>query len=134
MNTEHVAPARTAGGWVKVVALWTVTVLLAAAYCMAGVMKLVSPEAAAAFAAIGFPYWFCILIGLIEAGGAVALLVPRTAFYGAVALGVVMVGAVVTLLATGKGIQAAIPFVFLLVLAAVAYARRPAFGVNRVKA
>ena len=82
---RNAAPAVTAGGWVKTAAVWTATVLLAALFTLAGVMKLVDADAAKQFADFGFPYWFCILIGIIEVGGAVALLVPRTAFYGAVA-------------------------------------------------
>jgi uncharacterized membrane protein YphA (DoxX/SURF4 family) len=126
--------AGASGGLVRTILVWTATVLLAALFALAGVMKLVSPDAAKGFADLGYPYWFCILIGVIEVGGALALLVPRTAFYAAVALGVVMVGAVITLLVNGNAVGAVFPFLFLVVLAAVAYARRPAFGVNRVQA
>ena len=134
MSAGNMTSAGPKGGWVKTAAVWTATGLLAALFALAGFMKFVSADAATQFAAVGYPYWFCILIGAIEVVGAVALLVPRTAFYAAVALGVVMVGAVFTVLLHGQAVQAVFPFVVLIVLAAVAYARRPAFGVNRVKA
>jgi len=128
MSVGDTAPVGAKSGWVKTAAVWTATGLLAALFALAGVMKFVSADAAAQFAAVGYPYWFCILIGAIEVVGAVALLVPRTAFYAAVALGVVMVGAVFTVLTHAGGAQAVVPFVVLVVLAAVAYARRPRFG------
>jgi uncharacterized membrane protein YphA (DoxX/SURF4 family) len=128
MSAGNTAPAGAKGGLVRTVLVWTATVLLAALFILAGVMKFVSPEAAKQFAEIGYPYWFCILIGVIEVAGALALLVPRTSFYGAVALGVVMVGAVLTLLLHGPAAQAVVPLVFLALLAALAYARRPRFA------
>lgn len=50
-----------------------------------------------AFAAWGYPAWFRILVGGVEVTAGVALLVPLTASYGAIALGVVMMGAWSTL-------------------------------------
>ena len=122
MSVGNTAPVGAKGGWVKTAVLWTATALLAALFALAGFMKLVSADAATQFAAVGYPYWFCILIGAIEVVGAVALLVPRTAFYAAVGLGVVMVGAVFTVLLHAQAAQAVVPFVVLVVLAAVGYA------------
>jgi uncharacterized membrane protein YphA (DoxX/SURF4 family) len=114
------------GNKAKTVALWLATGLLAALFLLAGSMKFVkAEEAGQQFAQFGYPDWFRVLIGLVEVGGGLALLVPRTAFYAASALGVVMVGAVFTVLRGGEGPQAAVPFVVLLLLALVAYARRP---------
>ena len=45
-----------------------------------------------------------------------------------------MIGAVLTVLLHGPAVQAVFPFAFLVILAVVAYVRRPAFRVNRVKA
>jgi uncharacterized membrane protein YphA (DoxX/SURF4 family) len=50
-----------------------------------------------AFAAWGYPAWFRILVGAVEVTAGVALLVPATASYGAIALAVVMMGAWSTL-------------------------------------
>jgi putative oxidoreductase len=128
MSAGNTAPVRARGGLVRTILVWTATVLLAALFALAGSMKFVSEKAATQFAEFGYAYWFCILIGVIEVAGALALLVPRTSFYGAVALGVVMVGAVLTLLLHGPAAQAIFPLVFLALLAALAYARRPRFA------
>ncbi len=128
MSVSNTAPAGASGGWVRAAIVWTATVLLAALFTLAGVMKFVSADAVNQFAAVGYPYWFCILIGAIEVAGAVALLLPRTAFYAAAALGVVMVGAVLTLLLHGPAVGSVVPLVVLVVLAAVAYAHRPRFN------
>ena len=99
--------------------------LLALLYVGAGVPKVVGVESAVTgFQSMGYPAWFRVVIGVIEIGGGVALLIPRLAFYGAGALGVVMIGAAYTLVVHGEpGI--AIPIVCLLLLATLAYLRRP---------
>jgi uncharacterized membrane protein YphA (DoxX/SURF4 family) len=107
------------------IALWVATVLLAGQFLLAGSLKFVSPVMAEHFAQWGYPDWFRVLIGVVEVGGAVALLLPRTAFYAACALGVVMVGAAGTHLLHGEVPVAAVPVVLLVLLALVAYARRP---------
>ena len=66
-----------------------------------------------------------MLIGFIEVGCGIALLVPPFAFYAAGVLGVVMIGATYTHLISGVP-GATIPLVCLMVLAAIAYLRRPA--------
>jgi uncharacterized membrane protein YphA (DoxX/SURF4 family) len=125
MSVGTAAPPGAKRGKVKTVALWVLSGLLACLFAFAGAVKFVSPEAAQQFAAFGYPGWFLFLIGAAEVGGALALLVPRTAFYGAAGLGVVMVGAVFTLLRAGEAPQAAVPLVCLGLLALVGYARRP---------
>jgi uncharacterized membrane protein YphA (DoxX/SURF4 family) len=113
-------------GKAKVVGLWVLTVLLGCLFAFAGVMKFVDPtKASEQFAQFGYPDWFRVLIAVVEIAGAVALLVPRTAFYAAVGLGVVMVGAVGTLLRAGEVPQAVVPLVVLGLLALVGYVRRP---------
>ena len=99
--------------------------LLAVLYVGAGVPKVVGVESAVTgFQSMGYPAWFRVVIGVIEIGGGVALLIPRLAFYAAGALGVVMIGAAYTLVVHGEpGI--AIPIVCLLLLATLAYLRRP---------
>jgi uncharacterized membrane protein YphA (DoxX/SURF4 family) len=73
---------------------------------------------------MGYPAWFRVVIGVIEIGGGVGLLIPRLAFYAAGALGVVMIGAAYTLVVHGEP-GVAMPIVCLLLLATVAYRRRP---------
>ena len=80
----------------------------------------------AEFELIGLGQWFRYFTGLLEVLGAVALLVPRVAFYGAALLATVMVGALIAHAAI-LGIAAAAPALILLVLnVAIAYFRRPA--------
>jgi uncharacterized membrane protein YphA (DoxX/SURF4 family) len=125
MSIGTAAPPGAKSGKAKKVALWALTGLLACLYLLSGSMKFVSPEVAKHFEAFGYPDWFRALIGVVEVGGALALLLPRTAFYAAGALVVVMAGAVFTHLRAGEVPQAAVPLVLLGLLALVCYARRP---------
>ena len=76
------------------------------------------------FAKLGAGQWFRYLTGALEVIGAVGLLVPRAAFYGAALLAVVMVGAIVAHLAVlgGSPIPA---LVLLVIVGTVAWLRRP---------
>jgi uncharacterized membrane protein YphA (DoxX/SURF4 family) len=125
MSIDTAASARAKGGKAKTTALWVATGLLACLFVFSGFMKFVNPEMAEHFSQWGYPDWFRILIGVVELGGGLALLVPRTAWYAAGALEVVMAGAVFTHLRNGEVPQAVVPFVLLCVLAALGYARRP---------
>ena len=100
--------------------------LLALLYVVAGVPKLIGVESAVTgFEKLGYGAWFRLLIGVIEVGGGIGLLIPRVAFYAAGALGVVMIGAAYTITVHGEP-GVAIPIVCLVLLAVVAYLRRPA--------
>src|SRR5437660_1595078 len=125
MSVGTAAPPGAKRGKAKAAALWALTGLLACLFALSGSMKFVSAEAAKQFEQFGYPDWFRALIGGVEVGGALALLLPRTAFYAAGALAVVMAGAVFTHLRAGEVPQAAVPLVLLGLLALVAYARRP---------
>jgi uncharacterized membrane protein YphA (DoxX/SURF4 family) len=125
MSAGIAAPPGAKGGKAKTAALWALTGLLACLFAFAGSTKFVSPDATRLFAEFGYPDWFRVLIGVVEVGGALALLLPRTAFYAAGALAVVMVGAVFTHLRAGEVPQAVVPLVLLGLLALVGYARRP---------
>jgi uncharacterized membrane protein YphA (DoxX/SURF4 family) len=125
MSVGTAAPSGAKSGKAKTVALWALTGLLACLFAFAGSMKFVSPEVARQFAEFGYPAWFHFMIGAVEVGGALALLLPRTSFYAAGALAVVMAGAVFTHLRAGEVPQAVVPLVLLGLLALVGYARRP---------
>jgi uncharacterized membrane protein YphA (DoxX/SURF4 family) len=104
---------------------WVLQGLAAAAFLAAGGSKLAAaPEIVEMFAKLGAGQWFRYLTGVLEVLGAVALLVPRTAFYGAVLLAVVMAGAIVTHLAVlgGSPIPA---LVLLVIVGTIAWLRRP---------
>ena len=79
------------------IALWTLQLLMALAFVAAALPKLfASPDRAALFdAALGTGSWFRYLIGSLEVLGALLLVVPGKAAFGAVLLAWVMVGAVV---------------------------------------
>src|ERR1700734_3870967 len=76
---------------------WALQGLAALAFLAAGGSKLAAaPAMVEIFAKLGAGQWFRYLTGTLEVIGAVALLLPRAAFYGAVLLTLVMVGAIVT--------------------------------------
>ncbi len=104
--------------------LWTLQIAAAAAFFASGLPKLgKSPEIIGAFEIIGLGQWFRYVTGLIEVTGAVALLVPRAAFYGALLLAVTMVGAVLThlLVLPGSPVPALVLFA---VMVFIAWSRR----------
>lgn len=116
------------------VLLWILQVLLALLFLVAGVPKLVLPistlTAAASPNAIVLPGWFIRFIGVCEVLGALGLILPgllKTRQYltplAALGLAIIMAGAVVVSI-MGDGVQlAVIPFVSLLLLLFIAYAR-----------
>ncbi len=78
-------------------ALWTLQVVLAALFLLAGGAKLMgAAPMVALFNAIGIGQWFRYVTGLIEVGAAIALVVPRLAVFGALLLVPTMIGAIVT--------------------------------------
>lgn len=60
----------------------------------------------------GYPVWFLYLIGALELAGGLAILVPRTASYGALVLATVMLGALVTRLIHGVSLDDAVSIIF----------------------
>ncbi|HEY1911266.1 MAG TPA: DoxX family protein [Vicinamibacterales bacterium] len=77
--------------------VWTLQVLSAAMFLFAGTHKLTGGEdMVQAFATIGIGQWFRYFTGILEIAGAIALLVPSLALYGATALILTMTGAVIT--------------------------------------
>ena len=82
------------------------------------------------FESFGYSQGFRVLIGILEGVGAVLLLFPRLAFWGAGLLIVVMIGAAYSHLATGLGS----PFHALrnlVLLALIAWARwKGAYGLR----
>ncbi len=112
---------------IKTTAVWILSGLLALLYLFAGATKLAGMQMHVEhFAHWGYPDWFRLVVGATEVIFGAALLVLQVAFYGAVALGIDMVGAMYTELFRGEPPRAAFPLVLLLLLAVVAYARRPA--------
>ena len=107
---------------------WVARGCLAAFFLMVGAEKLsTNPEGSwvALFAAIGFGQWFRYATGALQVGGALLLLVPRTALIGGLALAATMLGAVVFHLVVLEGLGGAIiPGAFLAGLVFVLVRRR----------
>ncbi|MBB4637333.1 DoxX family protein [Longimicrobium terrae] len=106
------------------VALWVVQLVLAFLFLGAGFAKLSgNPEMVAMFGVIGMGQWFRYATGALEIIGAVLLLIPALAAFGAVLLACVMVGAICTHLFVVGG-SPAMPVALLMLALIVAYSRR----------
>ena len=116
-----VAPARPY--WTSA-ALWVVRGLLALAFVAAGGAKLYGvPMLVEEFQHIGLGQWFRYATGGLEVMGAILLLLPQKAAFGALLLICIMIGAVITHLFVIGG--SPVPAIVLLALnAIVAYAKR----------
>lgn len=109
----------------KLVLLWILTAFLTAIFLTAGGTKLAGlPVQADNFARWGYPGWFMYVVGVVEAGGAIALLAPRIAGFAALLLCGTMVGAALTHLLHDEMTAAPVPLVLLALVALVGYARR----------
>src|SRR5437870_13699016 len=118
-------PTSVRRGRSGVIALWVVQIALAGMFLLAGGSKLVgAPAMVTLFNAIGVGQWFRHVTGLIEAGSAIALLVPSIAVFGALVLVPTMIRAVATELFI-VGDSAIPPAAPLLGAVAVVWVRRP---------
>ena|SRR5712692_1624499 len=112
-------------GKTKNVFAWVLSILLALAFLLAGLPKLLAVTAwIEKFSHWGYPRWSLPLIGLLEVSGAILLLIPRFAIYGVGILISVMFGAAYTHVANGEGIAVVRPLIFLCFLGIVAWLRR----------
>ena len=114
----------------RVIAAWTLQVLLAAFFLMAGGSKLAgSQQAVQGFQEWGFSKGFLFFIGAAEALGGLALLIPCLSAVSAMGLMVIMVGAAYTHLTNADGLGATLPSIVLfLLLGIVAYLRWAKLG------
>lgn len=109
----------------KAAGIWTLTVILAAFFLIAGGLKLRgAPSQIDSFAHWGYAGWFLYVVGAVEVAGAIGLLVPRLAGSAAMLLGGTMLGAALTHLVHHEMKAVPIPLVILGLLAVVGYARR----------
>ena len=113
------------------IALWIVQALLAALFLFAGGMKLVMPiEEMLKQMPLPLPGWFVQFTGIVEALGAIGLILPWLLHIrpgltplAAAGLVIVMIGATAYTLAAGDVASAFIPLVIGLLCAFVAYGR-----------
>jgi putative oxidoreductase len=105
------------------VILWLLQILMALAFVLIGVVKFVDPSWARNFARWGYPDGFYMVIGVLEAAGGLALLVPRLTSYVAALLGVIMIGASLTHWLHGEMARVTPPLMYLAVLVVVGIGR-----------
>ena len=86
----------------KEVVAWLLAIFLFTVFFRAGIAKFDDASGwARSFQRWGFPVWFRVAIGVIEAAAALLILWPRTAAYGAAAMAAVMIGAIGTFVVNG---------------------------------
>lgn len=106
--------------------LWLVTALEALSMADAGLGKF---EHAAGwrhwFQVWGYPAGFVTLVGLLEFGGAVLLVIPFTAPFAAALLTVIMAAAEFTVLTNPTDLSWVDPLIHVLLLVVIGWARRP---------
>jgi uncharacterized membrane protein YphA (DoxX/SURF4 family) len=118
--TSTSAPSKTIN-----ILTWVLQIAAALAFLAAGGSKLAGAQPmVATFQKIGVGQWFRYLTGFLEVVGAIGLVIPRFAFYGAALLVIVMIGAVITHLTILGGSPAA-PIGLLVITGTIAYVRRP---------
>jgi len=93
---------------VRLLAVWCLGAYLAHMYVRMGWVKF-DPAGfwTAAFERWGYPVWLRWLVGAIEVGGGLLLLVPWVASYAALGVSLVMVGAWVTRVRDGRYVDVA---------------------------
>ena len=96
LHEKDYAPGYTRPSrWVRI-AIWALKGMVAIAFLVAGYLKLSGqPKMVAEFGEIGLGQGFRYLTGGIEVIAAALLLMPRTAFVGAIALLGICVGALI---------------------------------------
>src|SRR5258708_24958866 len=78
-------------------AVWIVSIRLAAMFVFSGGIKLLQPgQVKPMFVHYGYAPWFATLIGISEALGGIGLLVPRLAGIAAIGFSIIMSGSVYT--------------------------------------
>lgn len=131
MNAEK-GPGR-AGKWEAPVestkrsrAITSIAILVAAVFLWAGGSKLLDAAShVEQFAHWGYPSWFVYVIGLVEVGAAILLVVPATRFYGAALLTCNLLGIVYTHIKAGEFTLLPAPIVLLMLATFIAWSRRP---------
>ena len=109
------------------IVVWILSVLLAAVFATTGIAKLVGSEPIGLQAAAmnGFPQWLRMLVGIVEVGGAIALLVPAVSAVSASMLALLMVPATITQWVSAEpGLF--VPVLLFALLLLVAWRRNPA--------
>ena len=106
--------------------LWVLQILIAAFLLVGSAMPKFAgqKDAVEGFAKIGWGQWFRYVTGVVEAAGAIGLLVPRLAGLAATGLIGLMIGAILTQLLVLVPVFALLPAALAVVFGLVAYDRR----------
>ena len=120
-------------GFGKGVAIWLPTLLFGALFIMQGLMKLSGMEVwVQRFRSYGYPEHFYLVAGVLELGGALLLLLPRTARIGAAILGMVMLAAAATHLLQGETSNVFFTLGLASIFGVIAYVRTPGKRLGRL--
>lgn len=110
------------------ITLWTLQILLAVMFAMAGFAKVFGdPAMVEMFATIGIGQWFRYVVGALEIIGTLGVLIPRISGLAAIALVCLMAGAILTNVFV-LGASPLLPISLLVVSAVVAWGRWPKTG------
>src|SRR5229473_7811499 len=129
MTTTPGRPAASGTG--RLIALWTLSGLVALAFIGAGGAKLAGAAVMVdLFAKVGLGQWFRYFTGLLEVAAGIGLLISRYAFYAAILLAMVMVGAFIAHV-TVLGSSPAAPVVLFALTGIIAYLRKPSTSTSK---
>jgi uncharacterized membrane protein YphA (DoxX/SURF4 family) len=113
------------------VAMWTAQILIGAFLVFASAIPKFAGEATAieTFVKIGWGDWFRYVTAVVEAGGGIALVIPRLAGAAATALIGLMAGAVLTqVLVLEQPAWSLLPIAYGVILGLIAWKRRAETG------
>ena len=120
---ETAAPSSPRRGRAMNIVLWVLQVLLALMFVMAGLSKVFGDSTMVEmFATIGIGQWFRYVVGALEIGGAIGVLISRLSGLAALGLVCLMVSATLTNVLV-LGASPLLPIVLLIVSALVAWGR-----------
>ncbi|MGB1585546.1 MAG: DoxX family protein [Thermoplasmatota archaeon] len=108
------------------IATWSLSILLGLLFLASGAGTLTGGMDEVLNGELGVPLWALPVIGLIKIAAAIAVLVPRTRFYGATALVATMLGAVATHLVNADFLGAIAPLLLGALAGTMAWITRPA--------
>lgn len=112
----------------KATTFWVLSILMGLSFLAAGAAKFAGVEQIVQnFQRWGYPAWFRWLVGVAELAAGVAILIPRTRFYGAALAVGLMVGGLGTHLRAGEVAESVPALVLGVICAILAWSYRPAF-------
>jgi putative oxidoreductase len=94
-------------------ATWVLSIIVALAFLGAAFAKFTyQPSMVTLFQSFSYPLWFMYVTGSLEVAGAVLVLIPRFAIFGAGLLSAIMVGAISSHVSHGQA-GAIVPLILL---------------------